>query len=191
MFIIESKLEDILDEFPIVQDWINIIKNDIVKNPTFNDKKIDAYYTYGFFVPTTQSKYEEYVDQTSLSIDMLFSERIDFEMSKVRSNINIKIGNCMFTNRLPYIPKVISDIVCEITKVKMTIETRITKNLKVQESIPPISDKISFEVIGDNIESGLYEEELDIDQILDKISRSGLQSLTKREMDFLNKKSKE
>jgi hypothetical protein len=87
--------------------------------------------------------------------------------------------------------KNINDLVNEIVKVKMTIENQISYNKDVAESIPELSGLIAFEIITDTYLNTNTAPQLDMDEILDKISISGFNSLTDEEKDFLDKKSKD
>ena len=101
------------------------------------------------------------------------------------------MGHFIMTNRLPKgsIPEVIKDLVIEITKVKMILEAEIEYDVDVVDSIPPLHKTTSISVIRDQIKN--EDEEFDIDDILDKISKNGIESLSDREKDFLDKKSKD
>jgi hypothetical protein len=101
----------------------------------------------------------------------------------------------MMTNRLKrgMMPELVKSMVTEITKYKMSIECEFHQNQEVKDSIPDFDESVvSIEVIRKEIgEDKIEEEYFDIDDILDKIARSGIDSLTEGEKDFLDKKSKE
>jgi hypothetical protein len=84
-------------------------------------------------------------------------------------------------------------MVTEITKYKMSIESEFHLNQEVKDSIPDFDESVvSIEVIKKEIGADKIEEEyFDLDDILDKIAKHGLESLTEGEKDFLDKKSKE
>jgi hypothetical protein len=93
-----------------------------------------------------------------------------------------------------FVPKNVLDIVREITKVKMTIEGEMHENQEVINSIPEIDKSIvSFEIIKDVINNDYKDQKVDfdLDSILDKIGNQGIDSLSKEEKEFLDKKSKE
>ena len=91
------------------------------------------------------------------------------------------------------IPQVIRKIVNELTKVKMTVEAEYHENYDVKNSIPEIdTDVVSFEIIRDVVKSDYSESQnFDVDGILDKISKNGMDSLSDEEREFLDKKSKD
>lgn len=124
-------------------------------------------------------------------MEMLFDDRLDEELSKVRVSVTLKIGNFIMSNRLEkgIVPKVIKDIVTEITKYKMLYEYQVHGNIDVLNSIPEFDESIAtLEVVKNEIEYS--SDSYDIDDILDKISESGMESLTDGEKEFLKNHSK-
>ena len=120
---------------------------------------------------------------------MPYSERLEFEKSKVRVDISIKMGKFAMSNRLPkgMIPPFIEEIVAEIVKIKMTVETEIEDIYQIKDTIPPLTGVVEFDII-EELED---ETQLDMDEILDKISREGMSSLSLEEKKFLDSKSKD
>jgi hypothetical protein len=180
MFIIEAHIDEVLLELPLVREWVDTIKNSILKKD-FPDSKIIAYYSYGFFVTKSNSQ----VDY----LKMPYSERLEFEKSKVRVDISLKMGKFAMSNRLPkeMIPPFIEEIVAEIVKIKMTVETEIEDIYEIKDTIPPLTGVVQFDII-EELED---ETQLDMDEILDKISREGMSSLSSEEKEFLDRKSKD
>ena len=195
MFTIDIKKEDLVNQFPEIQKWVKKIKKFSFSQKEVDDAKIEFYCSFGFFVPkshNTQEKFEELAEITS---KMLFEERVNFEMSKVRVNITMKVGNFVISDRLPkgIIPDTVFKIVSEITKVKMTIESDYYGNEEVKNSIPEIDKNfVQIDIVKDVVNTDYKNQsEFDIDSILDKIGQDGLDSLTDEEKEFLDKKSKE
>jgi len=193
MIIIDIELEDLIKEIPIVGNWINSLQTHILNGDT--STKIESQCAYGFFVPKSMNSIEAYQSMMERMIKMKYPERLDLELSKVRVDVSIKIGNMIFTNRLPkgQVPSYLYKIVSEITKVKMMVEAEIFGNqdIDVYNSIPPLDSDIHIEIIRPAL-SQEYQSEIDfdIDDILDKISQGGMDSLTDEERSFLDKKSK-
>jgi hypothetical protein len=106
----------------------------------------------------------------------------------------MKSGHLFLSNRLDkgIVPKIINDIVTEITKVKMLVEYEYNQNEEVKSSIPDVDTNIvSFEIIREAVNNDYSKSQnFDIDSILDKISQKGMDSLSDEEKDFLDKKSK-
>ncbi len=187
MYLINTNLEEVTKEFDFVNSWIDTVCENILHKEKENCK-ITMFYNYGYFVPKGKGANPE-------QYDMLFDDRLQYELSKVRVNVTVKIDEFMMTNRLKkgLVPDIIKSMVTEITKYKMQIECEFHENKEVKDSIPPYDESIvSVEVIKKEIGTESIEEDyFDIDDILDKIAKNGIDSLTKGEKEFLDKKSKE
>lgn len=190
MNIISVDYSEVISEFEIVKDWIDTIQYKII-GKEIKEENIVTFYHYGYFLPKVQNKEDFYQHKFEQYSTMKFEDRLKEELSKVRVNVTIKIGEFMMTNRLGKgkIPKIIEDIVTEVTKYKMAIEGSIHNNLEVIDSIPDFDTSIvSIELVKEQIsrEPRSYE----LDDILDKISEMGMESLTDEEREFLKNKSK-
>lgn len=196
MFVLDVDRKEVVNEFPIVKDWIKKMKKIKLNEGDINKEEIEFYYSYGFFVPKSKNNEEDYIKSIESNITLLYPERLNFELSKVRVNITMKLNNFIITDRLPKgkIPSKILDIVSEVTKVKMMVESEFSYNKEVLESIPALDKSIvDIEIIKNdvNIETtNIITNDFTIDTILDKISKGGFESLTEEEKDFLDKKSK-
>jgi hypothetical protein len=193
MYIIPTTIEETLEEFPQVENWLDFMKTFLKKE--IDNSRLEVFYSYGYFVPKSKDREKSQREAFEFQSTLQFEERFNFEMSKVKVNLTIKLGNFVLSNRLEngFIPVVITKIVKEVTKVKMIVEGEYHKNQSVIDSIPPIDKSIiSYKVVRDSLSSQFGDEEMefDIDQILDKISDSGIQSLSPEEKEFLDKKSK-
>lgn len=187
MYIINTNLEEVIQEFQFVKNWIDIVSKSILHKET-KDCKIHIFYNYGYFVPKGKVPNTE-------QYELIFDERLKYELSKVRVNVTAKIDEFMMTNRLKkgMMPDLVKSMVTEITKYKMTLESEFHQNHEVKNSIPSFDESVvSIEVIRKEIgDDRLEEEYFEMDDILDKIAQFGLNSLTKSEKEFLDKKSKE
>jgi len=187
MYIINTNLEEVTKEFDFINSWIDTLCDNILHKDRKNCK-ITMFYNYGYFVPKGKGVNPE-------QFDMFFEDRLKYELSKVRVNVTIKINELMITNRLKkgMVPDVIKSMVTEITKYKMSIECEFHQNEDIKNSIPEFDESVvSIEVIKQEIGTDKIEEDyFDLDDILDKIAKSGIDSLTDGENSFLDKKSKE
>jgi len=195
MYIVGSTVEELKEEFPVVEDWISYICFYILNKPK-EDCKISIFYHYGFFVPKSKNK-DFYQDQYERCSMMLYDERVKYELSKTRVNVTIKIDDFMMTNRISGIPSIVRSIVSEITKYKMSVECKYHNNQEVQDSIPQFDKTIltvetvkNFVSLDEPNSENEEEQNFDIDEILDKISSDGVEALTQKEKEFLDKKSK-
>ncbi len=204
MFVIDVERKEITKEFPIVKEWLKKMKKIKLNEGEFEKDKVEFYYSYGFFVPKNKNNDDEYLKSLESTLTMLYPERLIFELSKVRVNLSMKLDNFILTDRLPKgsIPTRIKNIVAEVTKVKMMVESEFSHNKEVLESIPAL-DKTFVDIeIVKNGESTLLTtsattssensitNDFTIDTILDKISKKGYESLSKEEKEFLDNKSK-
>lgn len=195
MFEIHSSKKEVLDDLPFVQDWLDMINK---LEPNVKDSDIYFSYSYGYFVPVVDEKdKDEFYNKMYDEIEsMLYTDRLKFELSKVRTDLIIETKKMTLTKRLDkgIVPNTIKDIVGEVTKVKMLIEYEYNKNIVVKESIPEVDKSIiSYEIIKDttdfiDVDSSV---EVSLDNILEKIKSEGIGSLSKVEKEFLDKKSKE
>ena len=194
MFTINVEKDDLVNQFPEVKKWVKKIqKMSFSKKGEINESEIEFYCSYGYFVPKSFNgdKYEQVAETTS---KMLFDERLNFELGKVRVNLTMKIGHFVISDRLPkgVIPETVVKIVTEVTQVKMMIESDYYQNEEVKNSIPEIDKTfVDIEIVKDVVTNDYKEDKnFDIDSILDKISQKGLDSLSNEEKDFLDNKSK-
>lgn len=189
MYIIDTKIERVCDEFSQVKKWVKTIHKKVL-NTKLDNSKISVYYSYGFFV--TKSKSDTEIISNEEIFKLKYKKRLKFELSKVRVDVTIKIGNFTMTNRLEKgtIPEDIKNIVTELTKVRMMVEGEYHKNKKVIDSIPEVDRNIVQYKIIKGDEDVDMEPMFDIDLILDKISKEGIGSLSPEEKDFLDKSSK-
>lgn len=199
MFVIDAERKEVTKEFPIVKDWLKKMKKLKLNEGKFEKNSVEFYYSYGFFVPKSKNNKEEYLKSIESTLTMLYPQRLELELSKVRVNISMKLDNFIITDRLPKgtVPSKIKDIVAEVTKVKMMVESEFSYNKEVLDSIPALDKSVvDIEIVKntesiDTIEFDQPEEpSFNIDTILDKISKRGFESLSKEEKEFLDKKSK-
>ena len=197
MFVIDVERKEITKEFPIVKDWLKKMKKIKLNEGEFDKDVVEFYYSYGFFVPKSKNNDEEYLKSMESNLKMLYPERFEYELSKVRVNLSMKLDNFIITDRLPKgsVPTKIKEIIAEVTKVKMMVESEFSYNKDVLNSIPALDKTIVDIEIVKNGESTLLTtgsniNDFNIDTILDKISKKGYEALSKEEKEFLDNKSK-
>ena len=189
MYIIDTKIERVCDEFSQVKKWVKTIHKKVL-NTKLDNSKISVYYSYGFFV--TKSKSDTEIICNEELFKLKYKKRLKVELAKVRVDVTIRVGNFTMTNRLEkgLIPQDIKNIVTELTKVRMMVEGEYHKNKKVIDSIPEVDRNIVQYKIIKGDEDVDMEPMFDMDLILDKISKEGIESLSPEEKDFLDKSSK-
>ena len=189
MYIIDTKIERVCDEFSQVKKWVKTIHKKVL-NTKLDNSKISVYYSYGFFVTKTKSDTEIISNEELFKLK--YKKRLKIELAKVRVDVTIRVGSLILTNRLErgLIPEDIKNIVTELTKVRMMVEGEYHKNQKVINSIPEVDRNIvQYKIIKGDDDTDM-EPMFDMDLILDKISKEGIQSLSPEEKDFLDKSSK-
>ena len=189
MYIIDTEIEKVCEEFSQVKKWIKTIHKKVL-NTKLDNSKISIYYSYGFFV--TKAKSDTEIISNEEIFKLKYKKRLKIELAKVRVDVTIRVGNFTMTNRLEkgLIPEDIKNIVTELTKVRMMVEGEYHKNKKVIDSIPEVDRNIvQYKIIKGDDDNDM-EPMFDMDLILDKISKEGIQSLSPEEKDFLDKSSK-
>jgi hypothetical protein len=193
MYTLNINTDDTYKEFPRIKKWIKTIHSKILKKD-MDSTNVEICYTYGFFIKKSKDEEERantYISMFDRVKTMLYDERVEFELSKVRVDIDITIGDLTLINRLDSIPEKISNIVKELTKVKMMMEGEFYQNQTIIDSIPPIDPTIvSVKIVREYDDFDEDIESYDIDFLLDKISKHGIVSLTAQEKDFLDRTSK-
>lgn len=194
MFAIEIERKEAAKSHPIVKKWMKAAKKLNLKSAELEKESFGFFYTCGFFVPKSKNTEEALQAAAERSYSMLYEERLEEELKKVRVGLTMKSGDFAMTDMLPKgeIPERIKKVVAEIVKTKMILECGYHQNEKVRASIPEI-DRTIADVKVDRAEYAFEEEEekvFEVNDILDKISRSGYESLTEEEKKFLDKKSR-
>jgi hypothetical protein len=179
---------------PKVKQWIENFNLISFSEKEITEDDVQVFCSFGYFVPKSHNgdKFEEISEMSS---KMLFQDRLNFEISKVRVSLTVKIGNFTITDRLPkgIIFESVKKVVAELTKVKMTVESEYYNIPEVKESIPEFDKSIiDFEIVKDVVKNDYnHQINFDVDDILDKISKQGIDSLSEEEKQFLDSKSKD
>jgi len=155
MYIIDTKIERVCEEFSQVKKWVKTIHKKVL-NTKLDNSKISIYYSYGFFV--TKGKSDTEIISNDELFKLKYKKRLKIELLKVRVDVTIRVGNFIMTNRLEKgtIPQDIKNIVTELTKVRMMVEGEFHKNIKVINSIPKVDRNIvQYKIIKGNDENDM------------------------------------
>jgi hypothetical protein len=183
----EVKSDFVKDSFPEVYDlFISELRNSNSRSNDISVDKIRWFISWGFFVK--KAKTIEEMNQRDINyhekLKLPYDQRVELELSRIRVDILMKAGSFVRGDRFNNTSEFIESMAREVVKSMMVDEQEVLCYPNVIESI---SEFIEF--FKENEES--VEDFLDLDLILDKINNSGMKSLTKRELNFLEKKSKE
>lgn len=185
-----------IDYFEVIERWFSIIEVEL-KKPIKADK-LEFFYSFGSFLPKGKKSDDFYFNLWEQTSKMLWDERLEYELSKIRIDFTLKMDKFSMTDRMSkdFIPMIVLNLVKEITKLKMMFECEFNGIQEVKESIPPLDknylDEDSVrELLKIAFGSFNGEKNFDLDSLLDKISDSGIESLTEEERNFLNKRSRE
>jgi len=135
----------------------------------------------------------------SQKMDMKFPERLDYEFDRIVVKLIMTAGEFQISDEIDHIPEEVMSVASELIKIMMLEEQKYEKNQEIIDSIPPVKidePTLSIDTIYDeSIDSlDIIEEHYDmddamdltVDNILDKINKYGIDSLNKRELNFLN-----
>jgi len=202
MQLVDTEIESVFENYPKAKEWFDIIKNKLLVNNTTKPESDEPIfqYLYGYFVPKMNSDEEReayYNEKWEEYKDMIYDDRLKDELSKVRVELVIQIGNFSMVNPLEidFMPPEVREVIDQNTRVKMVMEYLTHKNEDVLETVPghdflleEVKKSEYYEIEGEQEEQ--VEEDFDIDEILDQISKQGMESLTSEQKRFLDSKSK-
>lgn len=184
-------------DFPTVKKWTKSLKSMSTDKKIFSKKSIEFYYTCRFKVPTDQQDLSEYLKDAEYATTLPYEERLNFEISKVNVSAHVKHKNLTISDRIPgsEIPNRVLSIFAEIVKIKMLVEYEIHGNEEIRKTIPEIdSSKVDPKVVQNEINQLKNQiddsEDFELDEILDKINMYGIDSISEKELEFLNRQSK-
>jgi len=193
--------EDVIEDYPeIVEEFLNILRD---SNSIYNDidiAEIEWYYTWEFKYETSD------VDDDFSRFELMYDDRFMYELDSVKVNVIRKAGEFRHQDRVnSYIlPVIVIDLVDEIVKIMMIEEQKFFSNSDIIDTIPPLSTTFgdiaeSFNMYKQYVESSVYDgydriisdddtndedvepydyTKYNLDIILDKITSSGMKSLT-------------
>jgi hypothetical protein len=203
----EIENERMKEWFPITyQTFIEELRN---SNSTSADKaedKIEWMVSWGVF--RTKAKTEQEQIQKDIEFEnklkLPYKERCKTDLPKLRITVTMKAGYRVVSDRSldEGIPQYIQEMFYEIMKITMLQEQMVVNDPVVLESLDEFKhlledflDEFNMDIEMEGMEDikKAYKKEenpLSMDEILDKISATGMQSLTAKELKFLEKMSR-
>lgn len=188
-FQIES--EKVKEWFPeTYKSFIEDLRNSKSQSKDTKEENMEWYIIWGFFTKKakTESEIEEHSERIAKSMEMVFSDRLNAELPKIRCSLDMKAGYYYRTDRVQEkeVPQFINDMAIDIVKWMIFQEQQWLNNEVVIDSIRDFYDDVMYYINSDRVDES---ENLNMDSILDKINESGMSSLTPIELDFLEKSS--
>lgn len=199
----EIKSEKMKEWFPeTYKIFLEELKNS--KSACNNKKEEDIKWeiSWGFFSAKAKTEEEAVLKQIDYDkkLKLVYDERCKADLPKLRISIFMKAGYRIIGDRSfdKGIPQYIIDMFYEVMKITMLQEQIILKDPVVMESLEEfvhllqdLMDELGIQIEGtEDFTKRHKEEPLSMDDILDKISESGMQSLSARELKFLEKQSR-
>jgi hypothetical protein len=190
MIILKVNYEKLVEDYPKeVEAFLTDLRNSHSKSKDTPIEKIEWIVSWGFFGKKAKndeekaSKQEAYMNKMSLQ----YEDRLNLDIPKIKVNISLRAGNYARVDRVDGVSESIVNIAKEIIKFQMHEEQKHFNDPVVMSSLPPLDLK---EEGGDG-EVGIDLSSPDaLDSILDKISTDGMTSLTKNELQFLERNSR-
>jgi hypothetical protein len=188
-FQIES--EKVKEWFPeTYKSFIEDLRNSKSQSKDTKEENMEWYIIWGFFTKKakTESEIEEQSERIAKRMEMVFSDRLNAELPKIRCSLDMKAGYYYRTDRVQEkeVPQFINDMAIDIVKWMIFQEQQWLNNEVVIDSIRDFYDDVMYYINSDRVDES---ENLNMDSILDKINESGMSSLTPIELDFLEKSS--
>lgn len=194
---VNTSRKQMCKDFKNAKKWIKSVKSFVVDKENYSKKEIECFYGCTFKVPTSQEDLSEYVVDAEFATSLPYEERLNYEITKMTINAFVRYKSFIIGDRVPSetMPDCVKSMLAEIVKIKMLVEYEIHGDDKIKNTIPEIdSTKVDPKVVQNEIEQlklQIDEDvDYDLDSILDKISMYGIESITKKEMEFLNQQSK-
>jgi len=178
------------------EEFLFILNNSTSKYSRISIEDIKWEYSWVFDdrIPDNEDELIDYEINESQKYQLKFHDRLDYELDRIIVKLTMTAGQFQVTDEIEYVPEEVVSIASELVKILMIEEQKREKNEEVIDSIPPVKiDEPTLSVDETYTENVTileehYEtvEELTVDNILDKINQHGMDSLTEREIDFLN-----
>lgn len=193
MLIFKQNVEDVQKNFPkTVEDFMNDLKNSNSGSKDYPVDKTKWVISWAFMIKKANTDEEKVLRDIAYNakLKLVYSERLKVEIPRIKIDISFKAGKYFRGDRTAETPEFITKMAEEIVKAMMIAEQKELNDPIVIESIQEFIDEFEKRAAESNPEGGVEEEDLDLDNILDKINNSGMTSLTASELSFLEAKSK-
>ena len=206
------KPEEVKEWFPeTYKAFIEELRNSKSTSNDKSEEKIEWAISWKFFRKKSKTDEEKVIADMEFEqkMHLIYEDRCQADLPKIRVSVSMKAGNYIRTDRSldTELPKYVVDMHYETMKITMLQEQMMINDPVVLESLAPFKHLLDelmqdmgvtpemLESLGDKLPgiSSLQpkkEVQLNMDEILDKINETGMQSLTAKELKFLEKMSK-
>lgn len=212
MITLKVSYEQVLKDYPeVVEEFLTSLKESNSSSKDIQLEKIKWFYTWGRFgkkAKTEEEKALKNIKQQKVS-SMTYDDRLPIELSKIKVSVTMEAGHYIKGDRVPSTSEVSPFVVryeTELIKVHMLNEQKEFNEAHIISSIPEPSKEILDELIPPEVkamqakmqealENGqvqtrtAHTPSYDVDELLDKISDEGLESLSDEEKEFLKNQS--
>ena len=148
--------ETVMEDYPEkANEILNILRNSNSKYKNVPIEKIYWTYSFNYFLKKGESSPEYYDNLTN----MIFEDRVNCEIKKVRANLGANAGHFYISDRVETVSDSIKRVVEIITMRKMIAEQSIIGNNEVIKSIPIIKEKIPDMSLQDQLKHAIDVED--------------------------------
>ena len=183
MITFRANYDDVVRWFPEETDqFISELRTSTTKSSRVKVEKIEWVVSWGFFGKKAKNEEEQLGKQDKFmdKLKLVYTERLEVEIPKIRIFLSMKAGQYIRGDKIYVIPDFFKSMAGEVLKVMMFEEQKHLQDPVVLESLKEFEHLFKNEV----------EEEFNLDDILDKINTTGMESLTPQELKFLEDSSK-
>lgn len=209
------KPEEVKEWFPeTYKAFIEELRNSKSASNDKSEDKIEWGISWAFFRKKSKTEEEKVLADMEFEqkMHLPYEERCKADLPKIRVSLSMKAGNYIRTDRSidADLPKYVIDMHYETMKITMLQEQMMVNDPVVLESLAPFKHLLDelmqdmgitpemMESLGDKLPgfNAIQQNQpkkdvaLNMDEILDKINETGMQSLTAKELKFLEKMSK-
>lgn len=214
MISIKVSYEQCLKDYPeVVEEFLTSLKESNSCSKHIALEKIKWFYSWGKFNKKSRSEEERTLSNINMQnrMSMTYDQRLPVEMERVRVNITMEAGEYLRGDRVPKTAELSEFVIRyenELLKVQMLQEQKEFNDAHILNSIPEPNKEILDELVPpevremqEKMQAALDKGEVkntpkrtaipsfDVDDLLDKISDTGMESLSDEEKAFLKNQS--
>lgn len=202
---LEIENDKMKEWFPITyQTFIQELRDSKSTSANKTEDKIKWIISWGVYRTKAKNEEEQILKDLEFEnkLKLTYEERCKVDLPKLRITVSMKAGYRVVSDRSldSEIPDFIKEMFYEVMKITMLQEQMMINDPVVLESLEEFKELLNdfiedmeIEMEGlEDVQKSYKKQEttLSMDDILDKISATGMQSLTAKELKFLEKMSR-